>query len=86
MADAFASFYPQLYGPAFNAEAVVTSDTVDLPNTPRGIYVGTTGDIKVTMVGGQTVTFKSVPVGMLWIRAQRVFASGTTATNLVAVW
>lgn len=35
--------------------------------------------------GGSAVTFKAVPVGILAIQAKRVFATGTTATNIVAL-
>jgi hypothetical protein len=39
------------------------------------------------MVGGETaIVFKAVPVGRLNVRATRVYSTGTTATNLVAVW
>lgn len=86
MADAFATSYSQLDSPAKHAAAVVPSDAADLPNASRAIYVGTTGDLKVTMVGGETVTFKTVPVGVLHLRIARVWSTGTTATNLVVTW
>lgn len=73
---------------ALRATAVTTSDTVDLPdNATRGLYVGATGTVKVDMVGGGTVTFVGVPAGaVLPIQARRVYATGTTATTILALW
>ena len=74
-------------GPNNNAVAVVPSDTVNLAQPTRSIYVGGTGDVKVITVGGQTTIFKAVPVGTtLNVAASRVFATGTTATNIVALY
>jgi hypothetical protein len=74
--------------PAVNAAAITPSDTTDLTQFTRFLYVGGTGDITVNMAGsGATVLFKAVPVGVvLPIRVSRVLATGTTATNVVALW
>jgi hypothetical protein len=76
------------HGPARNAAAVAASDTVDLANVSRWIYVGVAGDITLDLAGGQTaVLFKAVPAGtQLQVAATRVRATGTTATNLTACW
>lgn len=72
---------------ALRATAITPADGADLPNpATKGIWVGGTGAIKVDMVGGDTVTFNSVPVGLFRIQAKRVYATGTTATNLVALF
>jgi hypothetical protein len=72
-----------------NAVAVnLAADTVPSPSV-RGIYVGTTGNLKVDMVGGQTgVTFQNVSVGYFAGHFSKIYstANGTTASNLVAVW
>lgn len=87
MSDAFINENPQLDSPAGNAAAITPSDSTDLPTVTRAIYVGTGGDLKVTMRGGQTVTFKAVPQGtLLPIRATRVWNPVGTATDLVGVW
>lgn len=71
--------------PAQNAIAVTPSDTTIIG--ARSLYVGVTGDITVDMVGGQTgVLFKAAPVGVLPIAALRVKATGTTATNILALY
>jgi hypothetical protein len=68
-----------------DAAAVTANDTTVLPLT-RGVYVGGTGDLAVRMSSGNSVTFKSVPAGaLLPIRVDQVKATGTTATNIVAI-
>jgi hypothetical protein len=50
------------------------------------LYIGTSGDVTVTTVGGNDVTFANVPVGVLPIRVKRVWATGTSATGIIAIW
>ena len=73
--------------PATRAAAVTPSDTVDLPRISRSLYVGVAGDVKVDMADTDTaIVFKAVPAGTFMpVRAKRVYATGTTATNLVAL-
>jgi hypothetical protein len=72
--------------PASNAFAITPSDTVLFANDTRGIYVGGAGNITVLMQGGGVVLFTAVPAGtILPIRADRVNATGTTATALVGL-
>jgi hypothetical protein len=80
------AYQPSYSDPAINAAAVTPSDTVDLSAVTRAIYVGTAGDLKVTMLGGQTVTFTAAPAGWHPICATRVFATDTTAEGIVAAW
>ena len=69
------------------AAAITPHDTNLLPTISRSIYVGGTGAVKVKTADGNDVTFPAVPVGtILPIRAQQVFATGTTATNLVSLY
>lgn len=68
------------------AEAVSPSDTVDLASPARSLYVGATGSLSVVMYGDEaTVTFAAVPVGIFPIQVTRVNATGTTASNIVAL-
>lgn len=67
------------------AAAISPSDTVDLPKAARAIYVGGAGNISVIMMSGETVTFNSVPVGILPIKVKRIRSTGTTATNMIAL-
>jgi hypothetical protein len=87
MADNFASYQAGLTSPAANGVAIVPDDANDLPTSTRGIYVGTTGDVVAILVGDTlATTYTAVPGGsVLPIRAKRVKATGTTATNLVGL-
>lgn len=85
--DRFSDLPTTLTAPAREAAAIAPNDGTDIANLPRAIYVGTAGHVAVLMAGGQTVTFSNVAAGaILAIRARRVLATGTTASNLVALW
>lgn len=71
--------------PAKYAAAVTPSNTVDLSAPTRALFVGGFGDIVVDMLNG-TVTFKNVATGIFPIQCTRVRATGTTATDLIALW
>lgn len=76
-----------LDSPAEFGAAITPHNSNELAYYTRGIYVGSTGDVKVTTVGGSTITFVGVPTGVILpVRAKIVFATGTTATSLVALW
>lgn len=51
------------------------------------LYVGVGGQVKVTTSGGDTVTFYNLNNGQFVpVNVKKVFATGTTATNLIALW
>ena len=73
--------------------AVVPSDSTDIPAVTGGtnngcvLYVGGFGDLKVDTVGGDTITFVGVNGGTFFpVQIMRVWATGTTATDIVALW
>lgn len=72
-------------GPASQAFAV-TPGTSPLAHVTRGVWVGTSGNLVVTMEGGgNDVTFPNVQDGtLLPIRVTHILASG--ASNIVALW
>ncbi|MBX5206701.1 hypothetical protein [Rhizobium sp. NZLR11] len=73
--------------PGSNAAVVTPNDSTDLGFTSRALFVGGAGNIAVTMAGGQSLTFTGVVAGaVLPIRVSRILVTGTTATNIVAVW
>ena len=74
--------------PAHGAAAVTPNDSADLPSpgAARRLYIGGTGALKVTTVDGDTVTFAAVPVGIFDVSVSRVWATGTAATNIVALY
>ena len=72
--------------PSFDARAVTASDSTVLPPT-RALYIGTTGNVAVTMASGQTpVVFTAVPVGVLSVQVTKVLSTSTTASNIVALY
>ena len=78
--------------PASHGFAVTPHDTNPLQNGnedvfTRAIYVGGTGDVKLTTRGGDTVTFSAVPAGtIIPIMAKIIFNTGTTATLIVGMY
>lgn len=86
MADIYDDRSSGLESPGYDAATVVADDANDLPIASRALYVGSAGDLAVTMVGGGQVTLRNVAAGFLPIRVARVHATGTTATDIVAVW
>ena len=79
------------YSPTFptypgDAAAVTTSDVNNL-REPSVIYVGTTGNVRVTTAEGSDVTFTAVPAGaVIPVRVIRVWATNTTASNMVRIF
>ncbi|KTF69820.1 spike base protein, RCAP_Rcc01079 family [Sphingomonas sp. HT-1] len=88
MADQFANSADQVAAPATRAVAVVPSDTVPLPDIPKGLYVGTGGTITLRGVnGGADTVWKNVASGsILPLRAQFVRATGTSAADMLALY
>jgi hypothetical protein len=75
------------------AAAVTPSDTVNIPSVTGGtnngcvLYIGGAGNVKVLTVGGDEVTFFSAQAGLVIpVQVLKVFSTGTTATNIVALW
>lgn len=85
MADPFAGRKVSLSDPISNAASVTPSDTADLATQARALWVGGSGDVKVDTAGGDTVTFSGVS-GLLPVRVARVYSTGTTGTNIMALW
>ena len=69
------------------ALAVTPSDGSDLSGEPfYAVYVGTGGNLKVDMAdGGSAVTLSNVASGQLLpIMVERIYDTGTTASNIIA--
>lgn len=72
--------------PAEGAVLVTPSDSTDLVTLCRAIYVGGAGNLNIDMADGTTITFSGLSSGqILPVRAKRVRATGTTATNIIAM-
>ena len=67
--------------------AVLPHDTNEIAIVPKALYVGTGGQLTLRGIGGSTdVVFKNVANGqILDVRAQFVRATGTTASDIVAL-
>lgn len=75
-----------LSDPVGSGAVITPSDATPLASIPKAIYVGVTGDITMMLArDSASVLFKAVPVGVLPVRPLQVFATGTTATNIVAL-
>lgn len=69
---------------ASNAQAITPADT-DLTAEARALYVGGSGDVKVTTTNGDVVTFANVVAGsILPVSVKRVWAA-TTASSIIGL-
>lgn len=66
------------------AAAVTPSDSTSFAAST--LYVGTTGDLRVTTAGGDTVTFTSVPAGFFPVKVTKVLATSTTASGIIRLF
>lgn len=69
--------------------AVAKSYIIYANNNKEGcvLYVGTGGALRVLTAGGQVVTFASVLGGTFFpVQVLKVFSTGTSAANIVALW
>ena len=78
----------RLESPVSGGQAVDISSTDHTPTScTRALWVGTTGNVKVTLLSGSVVTFNNVQDGtVLPVRAVLVWKTGTTASDMVALW
>lgn len=85
MADRFENYSNSLTSPATILLEVTPSDVADLSATSRAINVAAAGSVRVTTSGGSTATiYVAAGVGFP-VRATRIWATGTTATGIVAM-
>lgn len=87
MNDLFERHTPGLESPVSGGAEVTPSDDDDLATVSRYLWVGTGGDVKVTLKDGATITITNIPDGqMLPVRVRRVWATNTTATGILALY
>lgn len=69
-------------------QSITLSGDTTLDPPCRGIWVGTTGNVKVDDMENTAVTIPSVPVGMWSGRFRKIYstANGTTASNIFALY
>ena len=86
MRDEFANHSTSLTSPLEAGGDISPDDAMDLPHSTRAIYVGQGGDLRVRLISGDTVTLTGVVEGMIYpLRADRIYASGTSAGALVGL-
>ena len=72
---------------AIKAVAVTPNDGAELTLSGGVLYIGTGGDVKVTTISGDDVTFKNLPNGsVLAVQVKKVFNTGTSAADILALY
>lgn len=84
MSDPIQSMQQSAQSGPHNVAAVTPADGADLSNYAYCVWVGTSGDMKVDTLAGQTVTFKAVVAGM-WhaIACTKIYDTDTTADEIL---
>ncbi len=78
--------FTNMTSPIEGGDTVVPNDSLDLPTPSRALNVGVAGDVRVTTEDGSVVTV-NIAAGVVFpIRAVRVWATGTTADSISALW
>lgn len=89
MPDKFYKHYTQLDDPFDGGFAIAKNDATVLDQPTRGIYVGTAGDLHVMMASSANteLTFTGLLAGTVYnIRVKKVYATGSTANNLIGLF
>lgn len=87
MTDKYMNMPAGLTGPLENGFSVTPHDTNALTAVTREIYVGTSGDIALTLKSGDEITLTNVPGGSrLPYRATIIKSTGTTASGIVGLY
>jgi hypothetical protein len=73
--------------PGFGENYIIYLDPTANHSEGCVLYVGSAGDVKVRTTSGSEVTYVGVTTGS-WMPVQviKVFATGTTATSIIANW
>ncbi|AKH42791.1 hypothetical protein FHS61_000564 [Altererythrobacter atlanticus] len=85
--DEFQYLRDSVSDPARSAAPVTPDDGQDMPVVAKALFIGTGGDICLRCVDdGADVLFRNLSGGsILPVRAQAVRATGTTASDIVAL-
>lgn len=74
----------RLSSPVKGAFVVTPNDSNDLSEVTISLYIGTAGNVKLTMQDNSVVTYTNLIAGRHPLRVKRVWATGTTATGIIA--
>lgn len=85
MSDPFESQSDAAFAPSRAPFAITPSDADALALVPKGIYVGTGGDVVLRGIDGAAdVVYRNLPdASYVAVRALYVRATGTTAADLI---
>ncbi|MEE4187007.1 MAG: hypothetical protein V2I76_00985 [Roseobacter sp.] len=87
MTDTFASTSTSLQSPATRGYAVTPDDNADIVFFSRALNVSTSGTVRLTPMDDDTPVTVFIGAGMTFpIRARRIWATGTTATDIVVLY
>lgn len=84
--DRYSSFARGPALPAASVQEIVPDDDADIPSVSLALNVATPGTVRVTTLDGDTVDVH-VAAGVAFpLRVTRVWATGTTATGIRALY
>lgn len=72
-------------GPAVKAVVVTPNNSTELGGVVA-LYIGTAGSLSVICADETQCDFPAVSAGILPLKVRRVRSTGTTATNIVALY
>ncbi|WP_145104666.1 spike base protein, RCAP_Rcc01079 family [Cereibacter sediminicola] len=82
MSDPFKHHSSGLDSPALGALAVTPSDGIDLATAIRAVTIGGGGTLAFVGADGAIHTTGDLPAGTYALRASRIRATGTSATDI----
>ena len=75
-----------LTSPALYGFEITPDDNQDLPRPTRALMVGSSGNVRVTLLSGDQLTLPSLLPGAQYaLRIRRVHANDTTAAQIVGL-
>jgi hypothetical protein len=75
-----------LESPASFAFAITPNDAADLPTNTRALYIGSGGNLVVTLVGDTAaVTLVGLQPGYHPLRCKKIASTGTTVSAIVGL-
>lgn len=69
-----------------NARAITPSDSTGLGFTAAALNIGVAGTVTVDMANGEHNVTLTLPAWTSPISVTKVYATGTTATSIAALW
>jgi len=86
IADIFKWLTKTLESPVEHAQDIAPGVDTDLAQPSRGIYIGGTGSLKVTLLGGEVRTYDNIAGGITHAKRVTKVWGASTATGIKAEW